>query len=243
MRWVFTAQVVESQYAQRVGVSREPLLFRSVPEIDEESARSLGKDTEAETFVSLHKTNLFRVMAAGTIFASNGTDWRMAAEDLVGLVEAQKFDSAATGFVKMVVGRRRPSAEQESTPEEGSGARLSFYSYATSQAFTMASYLDRVAARRLEGHPVWRAATGTGLYGLAAYIGYSRIEQGEHHLTDVLAGAGAGILAGTLFYRFNHAQGDDANEPEKSHRFRFHLPEPLPEGGARLMMSVDLSHP
>jgi hypothetical protein len=241
--WVFTAQEVESQYSLRVGVSNEPLIFRSAPGIDQASGRALGDDTEAETFISQHKTNLFRVVAAGTLFAANGTDWRSGADDLMGLLEAQKFDSAATGLVKQVAGRRRPRVEQGTASEAGSsGSRLSFYSYATSQAFTMATYLDRVAARRLEGHPVWHAAAATGLYGLAAYIGYSRIEQGEHHLTDVLAGAGAGFLAGRLFYRFNHAPAGDDAQPERAHRFRFGLPEPLPEGGAQIMVSVDLSH-
>jgi membrane-associated phospholipid phosphatase len=53
---------------------------------------------------------------------------------------------------------------------------------------------------------VARAASFLGFYGYAAYIGYTRLEGDDHYLTDVVAGAAAGIVIGRSFYNVHHPE-------------------------------------
>ncbi|HEY3177228.1 MAG TPA: phosphatase PAP2 family protein [Candidatus Polarisedimenticolia bacterium] len=243
---VFLADQAEYQYAQRVGVSNSPLLFDTAPGVDQSVRDSLYEGRGADAFVEKNKTNVLRAVAIGSILGSNRLTWSEAADDFMGLIEAEKFNTATNGLVKMVVGRRRPALDTADPDEVGQaeydriqarrGGRLSFYSAATSEAFTYCSYLDLIVARRLEGYRGARIATGVGLYALAGYIGYTRLEQGEHYLSDVLAGAAAGITIGRRFYHVNHkAPESEEREP----RFRLNPPAPMP-GGGMVSFSVDL---
>ena len=92
-----------------------------------------------------------------------------------------------------------------------------------------------ILARRLEHRPCWRALSFGAFYGLAAYVGYSRLDQGEHYLSDVLVGAAAGTLIGRTFYRINHRWSSG----ERAARFRIHPPRLIP-GGAEVVVSVRL---
>ncbi len=253
-RWhiltVFAAEQVEYHYRNEVGASVTPLLFEGVPGLDRSVRDWLSVESGSRGFLSAHKTNIFRAVAIGSILAVNRSDWQAAGDDAMGLIEALKFNTATTSLMKMVVGRRRPALDLADPDAIGQpawdaiqshgGGRASFYSQATSQAFTFASYLDLMAARRLRQRPVARAFSAAGLYGLAAGIGYTRIREGQHYLTDVLAGAGAGTLVGRGFYRANHKEepGDGVQE-RGERRFRFSPPMPAPGGGLMVWAAMD----
>jgi membrane-associated phospholipid phosphatase len=40
---------------------------------------------------------------------------------------------------------------------------------------------------------------GVPAYALASFVAYSRVESGQHHSYDVLAGAGIGIISSYIF--------------------------------------------
>ena len=236
-------------YASRVGTSRTPLLFGEPTGVDSSVHDSLYEDNASSNFIENHKTNILRAVALGSILGSHKDSWGATGDDLMGLLEAEKFTTASTGLVKRIVGRRRPVLDRADATEIGQSeydaiqasdsGHLSFYSAATSEAFTYGSYLDLVVARRLEGRRGWRIVTGMGFYGLAGYIGYTRLRQGEHYLTDVLAGAAAGTFVGRGFYKANHRDENGDDLPAKESRFHFSPPVPVP-GGGMVSMTVEL---
>jgi hypothetical protein len=245
---VFLANEVEYQYARQVGVSREPLFWKTAPRIDQAVRDSLYEDGAGGTFIEGNRTNVLRAVALASILGTNHLTWNDVSSDLMGLIEAQKFNTPTTSLVKMIVGRKRPKLdmadaseigqEQYDAIQAGGGGHLSFYSAATSEAFTYCSYIDRVVARHLEGHRGARIASGIGLYALAGYIGYTRLQQGEHYLSDVLAGAAAGIAIGHGFYRANHRPIKTGDAPPES-RWRLNAPVGLP-GGALVTVSIQI---
>ena len=264
-KWHFltTFLVVETeyQYNRQVGTSQSPLLFGRPTGIDSTVDNRAYDDDAALNFVENNKTNLLHALALGSIFGMHEGTWSGTADDFMGLIEAEKFNTASTELVKQIVGRRRPALDRADVSEIGqtrydsiqasNSGHLSFYSAATSEAFTYCSYLDRVVAHRLEAHRGWRIAAGFGFYGFAGYVGYTRLRQGEHYLTDVLAGAAAGTFVGRGFYKANHrdensdgntgGSGDEASGGllRKSSRLHFSPPMPVP-GGGMLSMTVEI---
>lgn len=198
---VFLMEEAEYLYEEHVGPPDRPRLFGSPGSLDEAVHGIFGERREARTFVAKHKTGVTRAVALGTIAFANGRDWKATADDAIGLYEAHKFNWASTGLVKTIVGRPRPGRDPEAAD-----AADSFYSAAASNAFTWMAYADSALARRLDGRPWSRAWCAVGLYGLAGFVAYSRVEQGRHYLTDVVFGAGAGFAVGKSFYRLNHRQ-------------------------------------
>jgi membrane-associated phospholipid phosphatase len=90
-----------------------------------------------------------------------------------------------TGLLKVTVSRERPNGEDDN----------SFPSGHTSNAFALATVAEH--------HYGWKV--GVPAYALAGVIGASRVEQGKHFLSDVLAGATLGFLAGRTVVRVNGA--------------------------------------
>jgi membrane-associated phospholipid phosphatase len=110
------------------------------------------------------------------------------------------YTEIMTQGVKSMVYRVRP--DQSDT--------RSFFSGHTSTTFTMSSYMQReiddalLDWSALSSTPLLRDALRAGsfalLYGWAAYVGYSRMQDNKHYLIDVLVGAGIGTLVGNLVY-------------------------------------------
>lgn len=91
------------------------------------------------------------------------------------LVRAQLLNTVLTQGIKLSVGRTRPD-----------GSRFSFPSGHTASSFATAAVLQR--------HFGWKA--GVPAYGLAAFIGGSRLQENKHYLSDVVFGAAVGMVAG-----------------------------------------------
>lgn len=91
------------------------------------------------------------------------------------LIRSQVMNAALTQGIKLAVGRRRPD-----------GARFSFPSGHTSSSVATATVLQR--------HLGWRV--GLPAYGLAAFVGGSRLQENKHYLSDVIFGAAIGLVSG-----------------------------------------------
>lgn len=118
---------------------------------------------------------------------------RAVAED--GLVSSLIAAGVVSPILKATIGRRRPSQTGETFARGGGGA--SFPSGHTTQAFAVASV---VAAHYAS--PWVKAAA----YGLAGLVGLSRMEQGAHYASDVLAGALIGIAVGNAVVRLHDSE-------------------------------------
>jgi len=113
---------------------------------------------------------------AGTYFFGKVVGNERLAHTAAHMGEALAVSEGFTLALKFAVHRRRP---------DGSDYR-SFPSGHTSGSFAIASVVDRVY-----GHGV-----GFPLYGVAAWIGFSRIRQQKHYPSDVIAGATLGVIVG-----------------------------------------------
>lgn len=91
------------------------------------------------------------------------------------LVRAQFVNTALTQTLKFSVHRPRPD-----------GGRYSFPSGHSSGTFAMATVIQR--------HYGWKA--GAPAFALATYVAGSRLQDNKHFMSDVIFGAGLGILSG-----------------------------------------------
>ncbi|HYN08076.1 MAG TPA: phosphatase PAP2 family protein [Vicinamibacterales bacterium] len=91
------------------------------------------------------------------------------------LVRAQILNGLLTKGLKLTIDRKRPD-----------GGGHSFPSGHTAAAFASASVLH--------GHFGWKVAAPA--YSLAAYIGWTRLREDQHWLSDLAAGATIGLIVG-----------------------------------------------
>jgi membrane-associated phospholipid phosphatase len=99
------------------------------------------------------------------------------------MLDAAVVNFTYTQILKVTVGRERPDGSDNQ----------SFPSGHTSQAFAMATVAER--------HYGWKI--GVPAYALAGLMGASRIHQDKHWLSDVVAGATLGYIAGRTVVRLN----------------------------------------
>jgi membrane-associated phospholipid phosphatase len=156
----------------------------------------------------------------------------MIALDVAGL-----HDYSATSYAKMfrfhqalyytkVVTRLAKHNIQRYRPDHSD--TQSFFSGHTSTAFATSTFLYLEARDFIDGHdqslPVlsprgWKIFSFGMLYGWAGYVGYSRIHDKKHYLSDVLLGAASGTLISYLLYP----------HPAKPGKIRMDI-QPLPGG-------------
>ncbi len=121
------------------------------------------------------------------------------------------YNHIATELIKNTVRRSRPDDSDTK----------SFFSGHTSTAFVASAFLYRETADVIDNWDVaaaspalrfgLKSASFAVLYGWAGYVGYSRIADSKHYLTDVLVGAAVGTLIGNLVYgQYFSASGSDA---------------------------------
>lgn len=157
--------------------------------------RSRTKDTVADGLAIAGSSYVFLaghlgLIASGFWFREHSdgdTLLRVASISL----EGQLFAEAATGFIKVAAGRRRPNKERGShsyTPFQDLSVDRSFPSGHATRAFTVAAvFADHYP------QPVPFLA-----YSTASLIGLSRILLDEHFSSDVLAGAVLGFSIGKV---------------------------------------------
>lgn len=113
--------------------------------------------------------------ALGTYAIGLVTHNRMATHIGSDLIRAQVLNAVLTRGLKAAVGRPRPGGGPDSMP-----------SGHTTASFTSAAVL--------EAHFGWKA--GVPAFAMASFVGWSRIRDHEHFLTDVVVGAAIGVVAG-----------------------------------------------
>ena len=118
-----------------------------------------------------------------------------------------------TGGLKILAGRARPFLGHD---EPHNFALLrgwknhdysSFPSGHTLIAFAAASAVTE-ETRRFWPNSVW--VVGTAMYGGAALVGWSRMFDDKHWMSDVAVGGALGIFAGRKVVRFHHTRPDNA---------------------------------
>jgi len=110
---------------------------------------------------------------------------------------------AATGWLKVTVGRERPVLYTADAPAaaDDPDSQQSFPSGHTAAAFGAAVSYVVVSGRQHLPHRTRNAAL---LFGGAVTVGALRVAAGRHFPTDVLAGAGIGSLIGWLVPTLHH---------------------------------------
>lgn len=122
--------------------------------------------------------------------------------------EAVAAGSVAAQLIRGPLGRSRPYASNYSDQYDfhwfqgfGNFKYRAYPSIHTVAAFGVATVYTLETKRRAP-HAVWIVAPIA--YTLAAAPGISRLYQGQHWASDVLAGAFLGVLAGAKVVRYNH---------------------------------------
>ncbi len=130
-------------------------------------------------------------------------------QDIIALMvyfsEAELLASGLTGIVKGLAGRPRPYVYNTSLSPDircTAGSQRSFFSGHSSTAFCGAAFFAMMLDYYLPGtgkidQALKYSLTITG-YTLATATGILRVVAGQHFVTDVLVGAGVGILCGWL---------------------------------------------
>lgn len=147
--------------------------------------------------------------AAGEEIFSEDADMQDEMRGTLGLYKTLMYTQVITQMAKNVVHRTRP---------DGSDAK-SFFSGHSSTTFAAAAFLQREADDAITDwdalddsdllRNALRAGAASMLYGWAGYVGYSRMYDGKHYLSDVLVGALIGTLIGNFIY-------DEVNDTESS---------------------------
>ena len=120
------------------------------------------------------------MVAYGSSFLTNNREFKITGETLV---ESLIFTEGMTEGLKITFRRTRPN-----------GGSNSFPSAHTATVFDIASVLQATQG--------WQ--WGLPAYAVASFVGFSRLDGGEHHLTDVVFGAALGSAIGwgtSLFHK------------------------------------------
>jgi membrane-associated phospholipid phosphatase len=132
--------------------------------------------------------------AAGLFF---GVDTYESYKHGIIFYKAVMYNHALTELVKNLTHRDRPDHSDN----------RSFFSGHTSLAFVTSSFLYLETNSFISDNfqdPVLRtslkAASFAALYGWAGYVGYSRLRDNKHYLSDILTGAAVGTFIGVYFH-------------------------------------------
>ena len=144
---------------------------------------AIGQMAWSDTFETAGGPLYSTVFVAGMFTAgrfAGGLRFRAMTYDML---DAAVVNFTWTEIIKVSVGRERPNGQDNK----------SFPSGHTSNAFAMATVAQR--------HYGWKI--GIPAYGLAGLMGVSRIHEDKHWLSDVVAGATLGYIAGRTVTRVN----------------------------------------
>ena len=148
---------------------------------------------------------------AGFLLISRTTDNRRLRSFAYTLAQGYAVNQALIGGIKTVVSSERPNGQ----------GNASFPSGHTSGAFTFATIVSHHYGKK----------AGIPAYMAAVYMGYARLDDRAHRLTDVVADAALGYIVGRTVSR---RSGFDRNR-----RVDFGVTVP-PGGGAALTLNFNL---
>lgn len=198
------------------------LAFYAAKWLDHQPAwreRSIGKKPTDRPFHenTVSSSQLYGaagITALGIGFIPNDDGWlkRSAYHHSKGLVQALAFTYLATNITKNIVGRRRPSFANYPAGERVD-ANKSIPSGHTSISFAIASYsslyaLDHFGAEDSKIGPVIYSSVS---HLLAAWVGYTRIVDNRHFISDVIAGGLLGSGVAWLVYDYQASKFDSEN--------------------------------
>jgi hypothetical protein len=177
-------------------------------QVDVQVSNSVARNDGRESLGSrVHpgriQTNIFIGQLAITSLLDIATDAHITASDYERsfvFAKALLYTASITDISKNLLPRIRP---------DGSNNR-SFFSGHVSASFAASAYIYREIRDWLDGTELSRSShttstllkgtTFAACYGWATYVGYSRIRDKKHYLSDVLAGAAVGTIIGNIIY-------------------------------------------
>ncbi len=181
----------------------EQALARSLAVSGSSSAGSLEPFTIPHIIIGARLAH-----SIGSELFVDDADARGELRNTLGLYKTLVYTQVATQTIKNLVHRVRPDGSDDK----------SFFSGHTSISFAAAAFLQREADdalknwEALEDTPLLRNAlrigSATVLYGWSGYVGYSRMRDNKHFLSDVAVGALIGAVIGNLVYDGLHGQDE-----------------------------------
>ena len=115
--------------------------------------------------------------------------------------------AGVTSLFKGVIARERPYYHDQDLKIEPFERedKLSFFSGHVSLAFFSMHYFNKrlsIIMRDKNVSRKWQLFKSFSCYGWGSFVAFSRIQASKHYATDVITGAGIGVLVAELFFRF-----------------------------------------
>lgn len=173
-------------------------------EIRETFQKNRGRTTDdlADIFRPFGAANYVQPALLGTFAISTIAKEKKLQALMVDGWEASQFALAVSGLLKLASGRARPFEEKGAWHRKGFTRHSSFPSGHTTQAFVLATAIS-------EHYPKWWVQVT--VYGFAAGVAFSRINDDVHFASDVLVGAALGTAVTKTIFKRNEARRKTKN--------------------------------
>ncbi len=182
--------------------------------MDRDGQRFMQRRWMQDSPLLSHTADLFNAYGSPGVFVGSvalyAAGWTAGRPDVARLGmragEAIILSGIVTGGIKGFVGRARPYASPGKPGDfrlmsgVTDGARQSFPSGHATAVFAFASAMDHEL--RLS-HPDAARWAGPALYAAAALTGYARMHADKHWASDVVMGAGIGVVSGRVIARYH----------------------------------------
>ena len=190
------------------------LAAAAVLPIDRDGQRLMQRAWVQRSPLLSHTADLFNAYGSPGVFVGSlglfATGWALQRPDIARLglraSETIALSGIVTGGIKGLAGRARPYASPGRPGDfrllsgTHDGARQSFPSGHTTAVFAFATALQRELRA---SHPQTSRWAGPALYTAAALTGLARMHSNDHWASDVVMGAGVGIVSGLVVARFH----------------------------------------
>lgn len=174
-------------------------------EVAETRGRTLDRITDAGSLVG---NPVIHLGVAGAVYGggllAGSPRWR---DTGLMMGEAALLADASTLVLKQAIGRARPLTGKGGGSFRPFGFESDYDSMPsmhTASSFAMASVITSTSGS---------VPVGVVSYATAAFVGFSRMQEGKHWASDVLLGAAIGELAGRIVTRFHAGGGNLALVP------------------------------
>lgn len=151
--------------------------------------RSAGADALAGGVRHMGQIEVFGTVPVGMALVGFATHRPGLVRGSLRVASSLVLAAAISTAGKMSLGRMRPSSERDADDFKPFSGSESFPSGHTTMAFALATSL---------AHEIRQPWATAGLLTLAAGTGWSRLNDNQHWLSDVLAGAAVGVTSAKL---------------------------------------------